>query len=52
MKITIQFEDQEVSVYNPEVVMIDEALELCRRALLGVGYCFNGELQIKEAKNE
>lgn len=48
MKITIEFEGQVVSLQNPNVVAIHEALELCQRALLASGYCFKGELTIVE----
>lgn len=52
MKITIEFEGQTASVYNPEVVTITEAIELFQKALYAIGYTFKGELQIVEEDEE
>lgn len=51
MKITIEFEGQIVSLYNPEVVTINDALELVERALLASGYCFEGTLDIVDEES-
>ena len=49
MRITIEVEDQICSTSNPKGITIEDALELFGRAMRGVGFYFDGEINIMES---
>jgi len=48
MKITIVHEDLTVSLDSPNVVTLDNALQLIDQALRGLGFYFDGTVGIVE----
>ena len=46
MKITIELDDEKCTVESNSGVLLDDALQLVKQALLGIGFIFDGDIEL------